>query len=848
MANSFMGIEIGKRSILTHQAALNTTGHNVANANTTGYSRQAADIVTTTPYPVPSLTDGQKLGQLGTGVDIEAINRIRDAFTDGQIRSENQIYGYWKQVQDGLDKVETIINEPTENGLRSVMDKFWQSWQDLSKSPESEAVRSVVVQRGLAMAEAFKSSFKELTDLRDDVNASVKIKTNDINTYAVNIADLNQQILAITSAGMQPNDLMDKRDLLVDELSALANTKVYQQDNGMIDVQLGDRLLVKGKDYYKLVANETDDEGMYMVTWEDTQLKAQFDSGEMKGLLDLRGKTNLLDDRYSEYKELLPNMINDLNQLAKTLVVKINELHRGGYSLNNKNGCPDGSDFFVMPEQDADVYENWADSMVVNQDLVNDVKNLAAATHRTWEKDSSNLDKRANFGDGSNALLIAQLKHDLNGDQYPVKTEGLDIDFDSAGANYHQNVIFTIDTGSGPQTITMDPPANYRDMQEMAEKLQEKLDAIDLPVKVRIEGKDDGTGGEFVFYSTTATSLEFMYNNSGFTNLSATNLQNGEYSLTTELNATAASGSTLHEVQKYLQGDAANIFDLGTVTLNGATPANINASIELTVNDVNYITHQVTFGFVSHEYRTDGTPVVVPSGVLPPVTFGAVGTANLVIGDVTLTVTLPANASEKNLAIGDKAIFNVTAAYGAGAYNKLTIAADYNHNAAGQHSQSFVFNNGVLNNQANKPISFLTINDNPRSDEYGKAYDGTIGITTGTLAAPANSAGPSAYISSYDPDNMETFMIQQQTTDDFWRSVASEVGVKNQEATRMVKNEDTLLNELETKRQSVSGVSLDDEMTNMIKFNHGFSAASRFITVIDEELETIITRMGLAGR
>ncbi|MGE5390241.1 MAG: flagellar hook-associated protein FlgK [Deltaproteobacteria bacterium] len=853
MSTSFMGIEIGKRSILTHQTALNTTGHNVANANTNGYSRQAADVVTTTPYPVPSLVDGQKVGQVGTGVDIQAVNRIRDAFTDGQIRHENQVYGYWKQVQDGLDKVETIINEPSEDGLRSVMDQFWQAWQDLSANPESEAVRSVVIQRGLAMSEAFKATFNELVDLRDDVNATIKIKTDDVNTIAVNIADLNQQILAITSAGMQPNDLLDKRDLLVDELSGLADIEVFQKDNGMIDIQLGDRLLVQGKESYKLSA-VADDAGMYMVIWDDTQLKARFDDGELRGLLDLRGKTDLRSDRYSEYRELLPEMINNLNELAKTLVVKINDLHRGGYSLNNKEACPDGTDFFTMPDEDPDVFENWADSMVVNQDLLNDVKNLAAAQHRTWQVNSEGADVRANFGDGSNALAIAQLKHNLNEVLYPIKTEGLTLDFDTTHAASHLPVTIRIDTGAGPQDITLDPPANYRDLKELAVKLQEKMDSIDLGVTVRIEGKDDGNGGELAFYSSSKTSLEFIYPNSNISNLAAAGLQNGEYSINAGL-ATAAQARAINKVQQYVQGNAGSIFGDASLDLSGTNP-NLNASIEMEITSINTATHTVTYISKAHVYdRATGTDVY-HEDTFDLVYGGAAVQDDDIDGTIDLHFTGMDTASEGDLYVGDKVIYNITAAAGVGD-QKVDIAYDYNHHAAGDLSQSFVFNPGVLNptpavppavNTKNTKFNFFTLNDNERSSYYGTPYDGYITMTVTEPGLTNATTTPSAYISFYNKDTTETFMIQQQTTDDFWRSVAAEVGVKNQEATRMVKNEDMLLNELETKRQSVSGVSMDEEMTNMIKFNHGFSAASRFITVIDEELETIITRMGLAGR
>ena len=102
---------------------------------------------------------------------------------------------------------------------------------------------------------------------------------------------------------------------------------------------------------------------------------------------------------------------------------------------------------------------------------------------------------------------------------------------------------------------------------------------------------------------------------------------------------------------------------------------------------------------------------------------------------------------------------------------------------------------------------------------------------------------------SYYQEPVENLgMVQHVTTDDYWRSIAADTGVQSQEAQRMVKNQETLLNELENKRQSISGVSLDEEMTNMIKFQHAYNAAARFITSIDEALEVVISRMGLVGR
>ncbi|MDD3024418.1 MAG: flagellar hook-associated protein FlgK, partial [Syntrophomonadaceae bacterium] len=299
---AFFGLEIGKRGIFTSQTALDITGHNISNAGTPGYARQAPDIITNLPWHAPMLNNGSRIGQLGTGSDIASINRIRDELLDVQIRNETKTSGYWNSMMDTMDRIEAILNEPSEDGLRGVMDKFWESWQDLSLNPESESVRSVVVQRGLATAEAFNHSYTQLQELRTDINEQVKIKIGDVNSLAKQIADLNKQITAITGVGKQPNDLKDKRDLLVLQLSEIADVKASNEKNDMISVQLGDRMLVQGVDYNQIDLLK-DDEGMVMPVWTDSQTRVRLQSGTLRGLLDARGRSNLSQEADpSEYK------------------------------------------------------------------------------------------------------------------------------------------------------------------------------------------------------------------------------------------------------------------------------------------------------------------------------------------------------------------------------------------------------------------------------------------------------------------------------------------------------------------------------------------------------------------
>jgi flagellar hook-associated protein 1 FlgK len=412
MRSTFMGLEVGRRSLMAAQTSLDVTGHNVANANTEGYTRQEALLTATRPYHAPALWQYMGAGQLGTGVKVEYIRRLRDGFLDGQIRNENKSQGYWSAMQNSMCKIEVIVNEPSENGLRAVMDQYWQAWQDLVESPESESVRAVVAQRGAAVADTFNHLYRQCVELRSDLNDSVAIKVNEINSIASQIRDLNGQILAVRIAGKQPNDLMDKRDLLIDQLSGLVNISVYEDTaRGTVTVQLGGRSLVSGVESSAL-AVKADIQGLYSVVWADTGTRAEVASGELGGLLDARGGTANPEDAGVAYRDVIPNMIAKLNLLAQTMVEHTNALHRAGYGLATDAAHPGGFtglDFFVDPSTDPAFDGNWAQFMQVNGDLLDDPTLIAAAAAPTWAL-AGGAWVQSNFGDGGNALAIARLK------------------------------------------------------------------------------------------------------------------------------------------------------------------------------------------------------------------------------------------------------------------------------------------------------------------------------------------------------------------------------------------------------------------------------------------------------
>lgn len=161
MTSTFHGLETAKRSIFTTQTALNTTGHNISNANTVGYSRQRVNFSAARPIEAYGYSHSTAAGQLGTGVEATSITRVRDKFLDSQYYSEYKWLGNYTVQTDTLDKLETIVNEPSDTGLQTVISNFWNSWSDLSKTPESSDGRAVLVEQTKAMMDAFNYTSKQ---------------------------------------------------------------------------------------------------------------------------------------------------------------------------------------------------------------------------------------------------------------------------------------------------------------------------------------------------------------------------------------------------------------------------------------------------------------------------------------------------------------------------------------------------------------------------------------------------------------------------------------------------------------------------------------------------------------
>jgi len=372
MYSAFLGIEIARRALFANQRAQENVSHNIANANTPGYSRQRV-VLESTYASAFSTTPG--MGQVGTGVRVADVTRIRDAFTDMQYRNENAGLGQWEVQRDILSQVESIFNEPSDIGISSVLSQFWQSLETLAENAGSAETRETVKERALSLADTINHTALSLNQILDDIKYRLGVKVEEVNTIARQIAELNGQIQTMEITGITASDLRDKRDLLLDELSKIVQIDTSQDEQGLFSVNIGGSILIKGTDYDTFTLDKT--QALPQVKWQTYNTPVNMKKGELQGLLDLYAKV-------TGYR-------TDLETFAHSLADRFNEIHRQGWDLDGANT---NIDFFVDP---ANLSSN--ELIAVNPDIIKNTNLIAAAG-----------DPYGGKGDNRNALRLAEIK------------------------------------------------------------------------------------------------------------------------------------------------------------------------------------------------------------------------------------------------------------------------------------------------------------------------------------------------------------------------------------------------------------------------------------------------------
>ncbi len=385
------GINIALQAILAQSHSMQVIEHNVSNANTPGYRRQAAILMATSPTSLggAEFVKGAP-GQIGTGVTIDRIQRFNLQFFDTRFRSASADASNWEAQSSILNQFEPVMAETSLDGLTPKLDEFWASWQTLSTDPTNYSLRAALLDNASSLANGFTRRTAQISQLRNDQNLVVTDQVGQINSLATEVASLNGEISRVLSVGEQPNDLLDKRDLALDQLATLTGAAATLQKSGEVSVSIGGHVLVVGHDTFQL-STQTNaiDKAVQDVYWSDGQQMIP-PSGSLKGVLDVRDN-------------FLTAQQTGLDNLAGTIIDQVNTIHLSGYGPTSAIPVPVPPALNATLAQKVAVGDNFftgtkAIDMAVNTVLSQDLGKIATA------------DASGQAGNNAIAVQIAALK------------------------------------------------------------------------------------------------------------------------------------------------------------------------------------------------------------------------------------------------------------------------------------------------------------------------------------------------------------------------------------------------------------------------------------------------------
>lgn len=323
-------MDVGKRSMMNSQTALQTVSHNVANKNTEGYSRQRVDVQTTEPTGMGKL-------RIGNGARSTNVARVNNSFIEKQVETEGNVLGKKDSKSQMLMRVEQVFNEQMNKGLNKFMGEFFNAYREMSNSPENLALRNLVKESADFMTKDFQRINSQLTKVQGEADFQVAAEISEINAMTREISQLNDKIQMIEMNAIEANDERDRRDLLLKQLSEKVNIRYGESADGLLTITAGQSaILVSGSQQRDLLvvssgAREGKREGALDIVYKPTEtstpvtLTSQITGGRLGGLLEIRDN-------------FINKTIGEMDELAYTLAVEVNKAHTSGYDRYNNKG------------------------------------------------------------------------------------------------------------------------------------------------------------------------------------------------------------------------------------------------------------------------------------------------------------------------------------------------------------------------------------------------------------------------------------------------------------------------------------------------------------------------------
>lgn len=399
-------LNIAKDALLSHQTAVNLTGNNIANVDTSGYSRQR---------PI--------FGMQGQTVKMLGAERIYDKFIGAQITDQTQNLGYSESRREQLGRIEMIFNEADGGGINELMDKFWNGWEDLAMNPSGNVERQALVASAQNLATMFSSYSNDLLSVQNDANIQIQDLLRQANGCTADIADLNDKIAAAEIGGGEVNNLLDERDQRLKELSGLVDFKYIKDSQGAVNIFLSNGLpLVEGNTTRELdVKPRGDGSSFYDIIYRDNPdetINNVVNGGKIGGLLEIRDTT-------------AKDYMDQLNALATSIINEVNAQHELGFDINGNLGGA-----FFKPVTDPAAA---ARNMQVSDDIIADSGGIAASA--TINEDGANAGTIGAFRDRPFDIGTAT---DITCNNYWASFEGrIGQDVATANRNFdnHSNLV-----------------------------------------------------------------------------------------------------------------------------------------------------------------------------------------------------------------------------------------------------------------------------------------------------------------------------------------------------------------------------------------------------------------------
>jgi flagellar hook-associated protein 1 FlgK len=357
---------IAQSALMAQEAAIEVTGQNIANAQTPGYSQQTLALSASPSNVTPA-------GSFGTGVSMTTVTRSRDVLLDQQYRTQSAPASGYQERSTLLGEIQDVYGEPSTTGLASTMDNFFNSWSELASNPDDASAKAVVQQAGAQLASTFNNYATQLSNIGASTQTGISDSITQLNSLTSQIASMNAQIVAASASGASPNDLLDQRDTMLDQLSQMVSITVQSNKDGSDQVNIGGTQIVNGTAATSLTLGS----GIPLTVATANGDVLQSPGGQIGAMLTVANVD-------------LPAAQNGLNTLASSIITDVNTQHEAGYSPPAGTGV----DFFDSSPANA-----TAQNMRLSATVAGDPSTIATGS-------AANAP-----GDNSIALAIAGLQN-----------------------------------------------------------------------------------------------------------------------------------------------------------------------------------------------------------------------------------------------------------------------------------------------------------------------------------------------------------------------------------------------------------------------------------------------------